>query len=232
MEIGRRSICQAYLSHPARAGEVHAARGRAGSYGRPGPAQNPTSGPSFVSPSRWCAAEQNLKPPLSHPLSLAHVLCPLTADFQTNEGRVGPVGPSTAPTRTPDGYVPTGTSTWVLKVPTCLPVLPAFVRNPSLTVFSPKELKESSPSPFGIPSRSDGSYFLHQLQPDKPDKSANRLQIQRVSYQHPKVAFHSCQTASSPSSSPHIGLCLFSSNYGRSINPQRNGHTSLQGGER
>lgn len=40
-------------------------------YGRPGPVQNPTSGPSFVSPSRLavCAAEQNLKPPLSHPLS-------------------------------------------------------------------------------------------------------------------------------------------------------------------
>lgn len=111
MEIGRRSICQEYRCHTKRAGEVHAARVCSGSYGRPGPVQNPTSGPSFVSPSRWCAAEQNLKPPLSHPLSPRWpsriYLCPLTADFQTNEGRVGPVGPSTAPTRTPDGYVPT-----------------------------------------------------------------------------------------------------------------------------
>lgn len=72
--------------------------GVAGSYGRPGPVQNPTSGPSFVSPSRlrWCAAEQNLKPPLSHPLSLAGPrACPVPADcgFPNQRRPSGPRGP-------------------------------------------------------------------------------------------------------------------------------------------
>lgn len=214
-------------------------RGRAGSYGRPGPVQNPTSGPSFVSPSRlrWCAAEQNLKPPLSHPpcrsLALAHVLCPLTADFQTNEGRVGPVGPSTAPTRTPDGYVPTGTSTRILKVPTCFPVLPAFVQNPSLTVFSPEELKESSPSPFGTLQRSDGSFFFTSPSQQNKQIPVNKLSESRVS-----------QLPTSQGSLPLLPdsiiaiiitshrLLPFFSNHGCSINLQRNGHPSLQGGER
>jgi hypothetical protein len=49
--------------------------GRPGSYGRPGPAQNPTSGPSFVSPSRCVAL---LSRTSNHPCPTAPVL-PLSA---------------------------------------------------------------------------------------------------------------------------------------------------------
>lgn len=190
MEIGRR---RAFVKRTARTGIGRARYIRVLQLGPAGASPKPDVGPFVCKPvSRAlagceCTSEQNLKPPLSHPCHLAHALCPLTADSQTNEGRVGPVGPSTAPTRTPDGHVPTGTSTLVLKVPSCFPVLPAFVQNPSLTVFSPEELKESSPSPFGIHSSPEDS-----LSSPDPSKQANKQRNSkqaseaRVTYYYPR----------------------------------------------
>lgn len=76
-------------------------RGRAGSYGRPGPVQNPTSGPSFVSPSRlcWCAGallSRTSNHPCPTPCTLAGPrACPVPADcgFPNQRRPSGPRGP-------------------------------------------------------------------------------------------------------------------------------------------